>query len=277
MNKIPVKLFLTFTVFTIILFSLTHLVVGVDVDKLTLTVYEDGVVHVEQKILLTTFQENVTVKLLTSDVENLLVMGENGITLSYELIFNELVIYNNLSREVTIHYDTAALTFKNGSLWTLEICLPVETTLILPSESMIISLSGVPKIIASERSSLKLVVGPGSWKIEYMIRIPSRISSESDRQMDFYTTIFIVPVGGLITLFSVMVYLKRRRSNLKDLSDDERKVLELVRKRKRVSETEIRALTHLPKTTIWRIVRRLERRGLVRVVQVNRRNEVEPA
>jgi uncharacterized membrane protein len=62
-----------------------------------------------------------------------------------------------------------------------------------------------------------------------------------------------------------------------DLSEDERRVLEIIRSKKRVSESDIRVLTHLPKTTVWRVVRRLERRGLVRVVKVGRRNEVELA
>jgi uncharacterized membrane protein len=249
---------------------------GVSISSLTLRVYEDGVVHVEERILPGEVLKNVTVNLLAKSMENVMVLGGDGKLLAYDLIADKLIIYNNASREIIVYYDTDALTFKNGSLWSLEIDLPAEAAVILPGRSIIISLNDIPKAITSEGQFLKLVLGPGYWRIEYVMRVESSLN-QNTQQESFPALILAGSLGGLITILSAVILVRKYRRSLHDLSEDERRVLEIIRNKKRVSEPDIRALTHLPKTTVWRVVRRLERRGLVRVVKVGRRNEVELA
>jgi hypothetical protein len=262
-----------FIVFTVIIFI--PLSLATSMGDLTLRVYEDGVIVVEDKIFPEIDYGNVTVKLLTYDVENILVISEDGKLVNYELNGDQLTIYGELPSQLTIHYETPALTVKNGSLWILEVYLPREAVVLMPSRSIIISLSNVPKMIAGEKDSLKLVLSPGMWKIEYIIQFTPRTSIQEGQDNSY---IIVIPSlgGGAAALFSAIVYIRKKR-NSSILLDDEKRVFELIKKRKKISEAEIRALTRLPKTTVWRIVRRLERKGLVRVVQVNKRNEVELA
>jgi uncharacterized membrane protein len=262
-----------FIVFAVLIFI--PLATATSMGELTLRVYEDGVIVVEDKILPQINYGNVTVKLLTYDIENILVVGEDGKLVNYELNGDQLTIYGELPSQLTIHYETPALTVKNGSLWTLELYLPREATILMPSRSIIISLSNVPRVITGEKDSLKLVLSPGMWKIEYIIQFTPRTSIQ-EGQDNAYIIVISTLGGGAIALFSAIVYIRKKR-NSSILLDDEKRVFELIKKRKKISEAEIRALTHLPKTTVWRIVRRLERKGLVRVVQVNKRNEVELA
>jgi uncharacterized membrane protein len=249
---------------------------GMSISSLILRVYEDGVVHVEERIIPGGLVENITVSLLARNVENVMVLGGDGRILAYDIIADRLTIYCNASREVVIYYDTDALTYKNGSLWSLEIDLPAEATVILPGRSVIISLNNMPKAITSEGQFLKLILGPGYWKIEYVMRVGSS-ANQNTRQEVFPVLILAGSLGGFVTILSAIIIVKRYRRSMHDLSEDERRVLEIIRSKKRVSESDIRVLTHLPKTTVWRVVRRLERRGLVRVVKVGRRNEVELA
>ena len=270
-----VKLYTSFVfiVFAVLIFI--PLTVSTSMGELTLRVYEDGVIVIEDKLFPEIGYGNVTVKLLTYDIENILVVGEDGKLLNYELNGDQLIIYGELPSVLTIHYETPALTVKNSSLWTLELYLPREAVILMPSRSVIVSLSNVPKMIAGEKDSLKLVLSPGLWKIEYIIQITPRTSIQ-EVQDNSYMVIISSLVGGAVALFSAIFYIRKKR-NSSTLLDDEKRVFELIKKRKKVSEAEIRALTHLPKTTVWRIVRRLERKGLVRVIQVNKRNEVELA
>ncbi|MCL7383661.1 MAG: winged helix-turn-helix transcriptional regulator [Thaumarchaeota archaeon] len=270
-----IKLYTSFVfiVFTVIIFI--PLSLATSMGDLTLRVYEDGVIVVEDKIFPEIDYGNVTVKLLTYDVENILVISEDGKLVNYELNGDQLTIYGELPSQLTIHYETPALTVKNGSLWILEVYLPREAVVLMPSRSIIISLSNVPKMIAGEKDSLKLVLNPGMWKIEYIIQFTPRTSIQEGQDNSY---MIVIPSlgGGAAALFSAIVYIRKKR-NSSILLDDEKRVFELIKKRKKISEAEIRALTRLPKTTVWRIVRRLERKGLVRVVQVNKRNEVELA
>ncbi|MCL7396130.1 MAG: winged helix-turn-helix transcriptional regulator [Thaumarchaeota archaeon] len=270
-----IKLYTSFVfiVFTVIIFI--PLSLATSMGDLTLRVYEDGVIVVEDKIFPEIDYGNVTVKLLTYDVENILVISEDGKLVNYELNGDQLTIYGELPSQLTIHYETPALTVKNGSLWILEVYLPREAVVLMPSRSIIISLSNVPKMIAGEKDSLKLVLSPGMWKIEYIIQFTPRTSIQEGQDNSY---MIVIPSlgGGAVALFSAIVYIRKKR-NSSILLDDEKRVFELIKKRRKISEAEIRALTRLPKTTVWRIVRRLERKGLVRVVQVNKRNEVELA
>jgi len=260
----------------LVIISIIFPTCGVSISSLTLRVYEDGVVHVEERIFPGGPADNITVNLLARNVENIIVLGSDGRILAYDLIADKLTIYHNASREIIIYYDTDALTYKNSSLWSLEIDLPAEATVILPSRSTIISLNSIPKAITNEGQQLKLVLGPGYWRIEYVMHVESLVNQNAQRE-GFPALILAGFLGGLITILSTIILVKRYRKSPRNLSEDEKRVLEIIKSKKRVSESDIRALTHLPKTTVWRIVRRLERRGLVRVVKVGRRNEVELA
>ena len=89
-------------------------------------------------------------------------------------------------------------------------------------------------------------------------------------------------VGAIVVAIALSLVLLKRRGGiaravgLEALDKDEMKVIELLRsKGGRALEAEIREALGLPKTTAWRLVRRLEKKGLVVVRKVGNQNVVE--
>jgi len=240
-------------------------------EGLSLTVYEDGVVMVEERISPDLRQGDVVIHLLAKEVEKVLAVGDNGEIIGYEQNGSQLTLRGELPRWITIRYETSSLTSKNGSLWTLEVSLPREAVILLPSRAVIISLSNIPEMIMKEGDYLKLVLQPGVWRIDYVLLPTTRGSAQRENTID--PLLILGLLGYPLLALSATLYVRNRRRP--PLPSDEERILELVRKRGRISEAEIRSLTHLPKTTVWRVVRRLERRGLVRVTRIDGRNEVE--
>ncbi len=61
-----------------------------------------------------------------------------------------------------------------------------------------------------------------------------------------------------------------------DLNDDEKKALIYIYDRGgKVSQAEVREALELPKTTAWRMFRRLEEKGLIRIIKKRKGNEIE--
>ena len=72
-----------------------------------------------------------------------------------------------------------------------------------------------------------------------------------------------------------VAYLGRRRPV--ELGEVDAKVLEYVRRRGGAYEADVAGELGIPRTTVFRAVRRLEERGLVRVEKREGRNWVAPA
>ena len=189
MAEVFVKLYTSFVLIVFAALIFVPLAIATSMGELTLRVYEDGVIVVEDKIFPQINYGNVTVKLLTYDIENILVVGEDGKLVNYELNGDQLTIYGELPSQLTIQYETPALTVKNGSLWTLELYLPREATILMPNRSIIISLSNIPRMITGEKDSLKLVLSPGMWKIEYIIQFTPRTSIQEGQDNSYIIVI----------------------------------------------------------------------------------------
>ncbi len=83
-------------------------------------------------------------------------------------------------------------------------------------------------------------------------------------------------VVGAAAAGSAFLLLSTRRRRQIDLGEVDRKILEYIRRRGGAYEAEIAKELNIPRTTVFRAVRRLESRGLVRLVKREGRNWVEP-
>jgi uncharacterized membrane protein len=81
-----------------------------------------------------------------------------------------------------------------------------------------------------------------------------------------------VAAGAAFLLLST-----RRRRQQADLGEVDAKILEYIRRRGGAYEAEIAKELDIPRTTVFRAVRRLEAQGLVRLVKKEGRNWVAPA
>ena len=97
---------------------------------------------------------------------------------------------------------------------------------------------------------------------------------------------YLVTVVAII-LFSISVFallkMKRNRRDINsilkrhpDLNDDERRVLEFIVRRGEVFEAALRKkFPEIPRTTLWRMLRRMESKGILKIEKVGLQNKVK--
>ncbi|MEM2027268.1 MAG: hypothetical protein QXN85_00735 [Candidatus Bathyarchaeia archaeon] len=261
------------------------------VQRAVLTVYRDGVVHVSITLLVDEYEPQIMLPLLSPPerVGNIIVLDENGSALDYDFSGDNIAIYSLGSKKVVLEYDTDGLTYKASGLWTINFTAPFELTLILPENATIMYLSGAPLAIRLSDSRFEMDLSPGSWEISYELPVqlpptpppPSPPPPPPEEKGQAYlsaTTIgyMVVAIIILCSATIVIVYLRRRRIE-KNLGDEEARVVRFIRERGgRVLEAELREnFPHIPRTSMWRLIKRLEKRGVVRVRKVGLQNVVE--
>jgi len=141
------------------------------VDSMELTVYRDGLVQVAQAMTVNETYPAITVSLLASAVENVIVVDENNLILDYEIKGSNMTVYALGARKVVIEYDTVSLTRKEAGVWTLAFSTPYNLTVLLPGESTIIYLNQVPTAISTIDNTTVLQLFPGQWEISYVLPI----------------------------------------------------------------------------------------------------------
>ncbi|MCS7097582.1 MAG: hypothetical protein NZ922_01175 [Candidatus Methanomethyliaceae archaeon] len=231
-------------------------------------IYRDGVVHVKIFIELSEDLYYIKLPLLSRNVSNVVVYDENRELLNYEINDDEIEIYSLESKLITLEYDTNALTFKSKELWTFKLDAPFEIEVTFPDGAVIMGISAIPKQIAIENGKVKMVLNPGYYEIDYIIPI-SYTEPMSINPLIF--TIVVIPAMICILL------LRRRKVGEKIEGGDEEKILNFIRKNKgRALEAEIRAaFPEIPRTTLWRMLKRLEKRGIIKIKKVGLQNLVE--
>jgi len=140
-------------------------------ETLFLTVYPDGFVFVDYKLLVDpTFPtQNITV--FGQVFEDLLVVNREGLPLDYSLSNSTISVYSLGTDEIEVTYLTQDLTSKEGRFWTLNITAPITTVIILPEETTIISLNQVPETIETRDNRVELQMNASLIEITYVIGI----------------------------------------------------------------------------------------------------------
>ncbi|MEM1581025.1 MAG: hypothetical protein QXK89_00730 [Candidatus Bathyarchaeia archaeon] len=257
------------------------------IEKAMLTVYRDGVVHVNIKVSVDETEPFVILPLPSSHegiseekISNLLVLDENNSLLSYDLNESGITIYCLGATKVTLEYDTYSLTFMEFGLWTLNFTTPFELTVILPNNATIMSFNAIPSAIRSKGDIFELDLYPGDWEITYVIPIqwepppkPPITPSQPTVPIDH-----VIAAGvAIICAVALLLLYVRKKMKVKTLSDEETEVIRFIKERGgRVLEAELREkFPHIPRTSMWRLIRRLEKQGIVRVKKAGLQNIVE--
>ncbi len=254
--------------------------------------FRDGVVLVKQRLAVNETFPSITLPLLSTDIGNLLVLDQRGIPLNYETpIDSNLTIHSLGTSQVSLQYETRNLTSKKGSVWTVVFEAPYNVTLLLPEESTIIFLNEFPSEISVNGTRPRLMLQPAKWEISYVLPFSTDNQTTTTQpiqppQPPLLTSPYVLGASA-ITAAGLLVYVLIRTGRLKiwkragptlaeELRPEEREVMQFIsEKGGKVLEAELRVKFLLPKTSMWRLVRRLERRGLVRVTKVGLQNEIE--
>ena len=172
MSKKRASAYLTFTLILMLtLTSQQSFSEETTAETLVLTVYTDGFVFVDFSLLVDqTFPtQNITV--FGQVLEDLLVVDKDGLPLDYSLNNSILSVFSLGTDETIITYQTQDLTSKEGRYWTLTLIVPINTRIILPEETAIISLNKVPEMIETNNNKVTLLMTSGVIEVTYVVGI----------------------------------------------------------------------------------------------------------
>ena len=259
-----------------------------EVESVDLTVYRDGVGHVTQTLTVDELAPEITLSLLSSSVENVIVLDEDELTVDYEINGDDLTVFTLGAEGISVEYDTIALTSKEAEVWTLIADNPFTLSVFLPQNSTVIYLNMMPTAIDTSGTGIKLSLYPGQWEISYVLPLTSDDGTDGNGTSDTkipieYLIASVVAVVAVV--ISVLLIVRRRRGpNVEktvkaypQLKKEDKDVIEfLAEKGGQAFEAEIRErFPDMPRTSLWRLVRRLERLEIVEVKKIGLENQVQ--
>ena len=273
---------------------------------LDLTMYSDGSTHVSSQIEVNSFSPDFTVNLFGPSVDNFVAVGENGFLLSSEIINSTAVVDTFGSSSITIDYDIHDLISKEGRIWTFSVNSPSDYSLLMPSNSIIVGMSTIPKNMEIIEDQTLLELSSGETEINYILGTlqppvenppPPKPIAEED-----YTIPIVV--GGLTAagIGGASFMIKRNKSKtsstiqteikeetqksepvdpqkifdfIPDMREDDKKIIQFISENGgQAFESELRKKFLQPRTTMWRAVKRLERMGVIEINKKDMQNLV---
>jgi uncharacterized membrane protein len=267
-------------------------------ETLTLTAYLDGFVLATHEFEINQSYPTINFTLLGNNFENLLFLDEENIPLDYTVSNGEATVSSLGASVIRASYLTQDLTTKTGKFWELSAMVSTNTTVILPEDSTIMSLNNVPERIESTNGQVTLVMPPGMIEISYITEHnqTEETTSTADTEPRWLligaVSLFAIPAFAL-----VFIILKRKKTpkvqeltdlkekpevdiekiltREKDLRQEEVQVVRfLAEKNGSALEAELYEKLQLPRTTTWRLLKRLARMEIVDIEKSRRQNTV---
>ena len=234
------------------------------------TVYRDGYVHVDHTFSVLALEATVDYVPLLWPVELVTVSDSAGTPLYFEEGAGRLVIHTLGTESVTVSYDTALLTSKEGAAWTVTATFDDDVRLVLPEGTTIVYADPLPVAIDLEENTVAM--GAGTIELSYIL------SSAEPEQEGRSMALPLIAAGAVACLVAAGAVLRYRGKHkfewapLESLDPIENRVMAYLASEGSVLESEIRERFDIPKTSSWRMMRRLEEQGLLRVERKNRLN-----
>jgi len=241
--------------------------------KLDLRIFENGLVMVNATLVASSTP--LKLELLGRPLKSLppLVFDENNNPLSYVEKGAYLLIFNvTKGSEVNVMYFTHDLTFKEGPIWTFKVDAPTNFSAILPFGAVVVDLSSVPLLIDFKGSSLLIKMPSGPQYVKYVLTlVAQRPRPQNEGPDTLKLLLLVIPVTAASILLAYLLKFRRRPEYL--LTPEEKALIDALKRRGgKAYQSDIASELNLPKTTLWRIVRRLELRGYIKVEKRLRQN-----
>ena len=261
------------------------------IQSTSLTIYRDGLVHCKQELSSEAFTAEITMPLLSESAQNILLLDENMTAVDYSVIGNNLTTYTLGAIRLSIEYDTLALTKKEAEVWTLSTEYSYNLTISLPLNSTVIYISRSPLSIETKENIITMSLSPGSWEISYILPVlapdefPDQTNNTNSPSGFPLTYIAVAAATAIaVAIASFILYRKRKGPSLgkilkanPQLGKEDQAVIQFLKEKGgKAFEAELRQkLPDMPRTSLWRLVRRLERLEIVEVKKVGLENQVE--
>ena len=273
--------------------------------SLELTMYSDGSTHVSTQIDVDALSPDFELDLFGPSIDNFVAVGKEGFLLSSEIIGNTASIDTLGSSSITVDYDIHDLISKEGRVWTFSFDSSSDYTLVMPSSSIIVGMSTIPKNMEINDDQTKLELSAGPTEINYVLgTFTPPTETPPNNQSEDYT----IPVifGGLIAagVAGASIIIKRNKSKTitqqvttgktfekkleekfvdpqaifdyrPDMREDDKKIVKFISENGgKAFESELRKKFLQPRTTMWRAVKRLERLGVIEIAKKDMQNLV---
>ncbi len=270
---------------------------------LDFSLFPDGSTHVTYSLESDPFLPDTEIPLFGNSIENLVVEDENGFLLSAQSENNLLQVETLGSSNILINYDTYSLISKDGKIWSFEVDSPVEINVKMPENSVIVGMSTFPidMNVDSDRTTILLPSGPA--EITYFLSVAESsqiLPSEEVTQGDDNSILYVA--GGAVAAAAIAAIAIKMRARprqtipstqtvtmeeqepfniekvleMPDLREDDKDIIKFIHENGgSVLESDLRKKFLLPRTTMWRAVKRLERHSLIEITKKDQQNLIK--
>ena len=267
---------------------------------LDLIIYPDGSTHVSTEIDVDPFLIDYELNLFGSNIDNLVVIGDNEFLLDTDIITNSVLIQTFGSSVISIEYDIHDLVSKQGRLWTFSLDSSSDFTLLLPKNSAIVGMTNLPINMEIVNDQNQLTLPSGKTEIDYLFSNTISNSIPDPKTETNYFSYAIIGGVLVIILMGTVIIIRTKQKNLKsinhnpiieknnildietifklkpDLREDDQELVKFIfNNGGKALESELRKKFLQPRTTMWRAVKRLEREGVIEIEKKDLQNLVK--
>jgi uncharacterized membrane protein len=259
-------------------------------ESLTLTAYLDGYVLVNHELAINETYPSVNVSLVGEAYEEVLVVDEQNLPLDYSIVNSDAIVYSLGAEQIRFTYFTQEVTSKTGKYWTLKADVAISAKVVLPENVSIISLNNVPELIESSNGQVSLVMPAGTIEITYIAEHALQGQTQSYEAWPLIAALSALVIAP--AAFAIW-FLKRKKpkpqpeepqnevdvdklfEKEKDLRPEETQVIQFLAERHGTAfEAELYEKLNLPRTTTWRLLKRLQNMEIVDIKKSRRQNIV---
>ena len=270
---------------------------------LDFSLFPDGSTHVTYSLESDPFLPDTEVSLFGDSIENLVVEDENGFLLSAQSENNLLQVETLGSSNILINYDTYSLISKDGKIWSFEIDSPVEINVKMPENSVIVGMSTFPIDMNVDSDRTTILLPSGSAEITYFLTVAESsqiLPPEEVTQGDDNSILYVA--GGAVAAAAIAAIAIKMRARprqtipstqtvtmeeqepfniekvleMPDLREDDKDIIKFIHENGgSVLESDLRKKFLLPRTTMWRAVKRLERHSLIEITKKDQQNLIK--
>lgn len=276
---------------------------------LELVIYSDGSTHVSTQIDVDPLEPDFELDLFGKSIDNFVAVGDAGFLLSEEIIEDRAIIDTFGSSSIIIDYDIHDLISKEGRVWTFSFDSPSDYTLLMPKNSVIVGISGLPNNMEIIDEQTKLDLTTGLSEINYIFGAPINPTTHkptiSDESLFNYVNVAVI-VGTIIAavIGGVLILKRKQQKSLPsiiqtesvsekqietksidtetifsfrpEMREDDKEIVKFISNNGgQALESELRKKFLQPRTTMWRAVKRLERLGVIEIDKKDLQNLVK--
>lgn len=232
------------------------------------SVFPDGTAHVSVSVGADPLADGpLELDLMASEIDNFVAVGDGGFLLESEVSGSSARIDAFGSTSVDVEYDAHDLVSKQGRVWTFSADAPAGLQLQLPEGAAIVGMTGLPEGFDVEGGRTQVQLPGGPAEVSYIVALAPAPADPAP----YYAGGAAAAAGA-----AAFALIRRRRAAAAEpVRDDDQDLIRFISENGgRALESDLRKRFLQPRTTMWRAVKRLERRGLVTVEKQDSQNLV---